>query len=147
MYGLRTAPATWQHYFAEVLVVLGLRRSTAEPNIYMTDSAYVMVYVDDLLILGAAESIDYLVKSISSKVLLKKTGSMPASGHGELRFLGRLLRRETDTIYLSTSGDYIGDLLKEFGLQNCRPASTPLPQTTSKLENADESLTPELHRT
>ena len=54
IYGLRSSPKAWQNHLAEVLQQLGLQRSTAEPNIFMTPTrdCYILVYVGDLLFLG-----------------------------------------------------------------------------------------------
>ena len=57
IYGLRSTPKAWQTHLADVLQQLGLHL-TAKPNIYYTQqlSAYILVYVDDLLLLGGGNS-------------------------------------------------------------------------------------------
>ena len=49
IYGLRSSPKAWQKHLSEVLQQIGLHRSTAEPNIYMTTTrnCFVLAYVDD----------------------------------------------------------------------------------------------------
>ena len=50
IYGLLSSPKAWQKHLSEVLQQIGLHRSTAEPNIYMTPTrnCFVLAYVDDL---------------------------------------------------------------------------------------------------
>jgi hypothetical protein len=53
MYGLRTAPRTWQDHFADIVTSqLGLRRSKVDPNLYFhpEKKMYLIVHVDDILI-------------------------------------------------------------------------------------------------
>ena len=54
LYGLQTAPKQWQDYFATVLADLGGKRLKSEPNVYSfaTTGNYVLVYVDDIVVLG-----------------------------------------------------------------------------------------------
>ena len=54
LYGLRTAPKHWQDHFADVLEKLGARRLKSEANVYFFKSTlhYVLVYVDDVMIIG-----------------------------------------------------------------------------------------------
>ena len=51
---LRSSPKAWQDYLAEVLQKLSFVRLKSEPNVYTnaTRDCYIMVYVDDLLVLG-----------------------------------------------------------------------------------------------
>ena len=51
VYGLCSSPHAWQKHLPEVLQQIGLHRSTAEPNIYMTaaPNCFVLAYIDDLL--------------------------------------------------------------------------------------------------
>ena len=54
MCGLRSSPKEWQDYLAEVLQRLSFVRLKSEPSVYTnaTRDCYIMVYVDDLLVLG-----------------------------------------------------------------------------------------------
>ena len=69
IYGLRSSPKAWQKHLAEVLQQVGLHRSTAEPNIYMTTTrnCFVLVYVDALLFLGQEQTVNTLFKAQNSK--------------------------------------------------------------------------------
>ena len=51
IYGLRSSPKQWQDHIAEVLTALELTRLKTDSNVYRNKAgtAYIMVYVDDLL--------------------------------------------------------------------------------------------------
>ena len=78
IYGLRSSPKAWQTHLADVLQQLGLQRSTAEPNIYYTQqrSAYILVYVDDLLLLGDEATVNKIFEAIQQHLLLRPTGTL-----------------------------------------------------------------------
>ena len=60
MCGLRSSPKAWQDYLAEVLQKLSFLRLKSEPNVYTnaTRDCYIMVYVDDLFVLGDKTTVD-----------------------------------------------------------------------------------------
>ena len=76
MYGLRSSPKAWQDYLAEVLQKLSFVRLKSEPNVYTnaTRDCYIMVYVDDLLVLGDKTTVDSTFEAIQKQVLLKHIG-------------------------------------------------------------------------
>ena len=57
MYGLRSSPASWQAYFSAVAEKFGFRRFWSEPNCYMFKDVVLLIYVDDILMLGNEISI------------------------------------------------------------------------------------------
>ena len=67
LYGLKEAPKAWQDHFAEVLLNLGGCRMKADANLYYfeDDVCWVLVYVDDLLIVG--QTFNELFESIAGK--------------------------------------------------------------------------------
>ena len=71
IYGLLSSPKAWQKHLSEVLQQIGLHRSTAEPNIYMTPTrnCFVLVYVDDLRFLGEEQIVNKLFKTIQQQLL------------------------------------------------------------------------------
>jgi hypothetical protein len=99
LYGLKTAPKAWQDHFASVLTELGGRRLKSDPNVYHfpTTNDYVMVYVDDLIILG--DNPDPLFDSISKRVLLKDIGELKEGQ--TVNFLGRRLRHQGQSLCLA----------------------------------------------
>ena len=76
MCGLRSSPTAWQDYLAEVLHKLSFVRLKSEPNVYTneTRNCYIMVYVDDLLVLGDKTAVDSTFEAVQKQVLLKHIG-------------------------------------------------------------------------
>ena len=83
--------------------------------------AYLMVYVDDVIIVG--NYLDELFAQIKEHVLLRPTGELT---HGETcKFLGRRLKHNGDSISLPSRENYIESILEEHGLANAKQASVP----------------------
>lgn len=82
----------------------------------------VSVYVDDDLVIGCKEEAQVL----KVKKLLGK--NFPATDKGPLHhYLGIEIEREGDTGTITMSqSQYIKDLLKVYGMGNCKPIATPL---------------------
>ena len=89
IYGLRSSPKQWQDHIADVLTALGLTRLKTESNVYRNKAgtAYIMVYVDDLLFIGEQSEINILFDKIMKQVLLRPTGELTTGN--TITFLGR----------------------------------------------------------
>ena len=90
---------------SEVLQQIGLHRSTAEPNICMTEArnCFVFAYVDDLLFLGEEQIVNKLFKKIQQHLLLRPTGTM--SPGNAAAFLGRNIISRGNHYEISLSDD------------------------------------------
>ena len=124
---------------------LGYTRMKCDANLYVNrkTGSYVLCYVDDLLFFGPATVNAKAVELIQSKLLLKVTGTL--SETTPLDFLGRVITLVNDTIHLSMNTKYIDDMLTEFSLTNCKPATTPGTSTIKRPSDGDTPLTPEEH--
>ena len=146
IYGLRSSPKAWQKHLSEVLQQIGLHRSTAEPNIYMTTTrnCFVLAYVDDLLFLGEEETVNKIFKAIQQQLLLRPTGTL--SPGNTVAFLGRNITNRGDHYEISLSDEYVTTLLTETKLQDSKAAPAP---GTSALKAAtadhDQVLSTEEH--
>eukprot|EP00435_Cladocopium_sp_Y103_P017749 s2691_g4.t1 len=125
IYGLRSSPKAWQNHLAEVLQQLGLQRSTAEPNIFMTPTrdCYILVYVDDLLFLGEQQVVDKIFAAIQQHLLLRPTGALEPGK--TVSFLGRNITNNGDSYDISLSQDYVVNILEKNNMLNCNPAPAP----------------------
>lgn len=110
IYGLRSSPSAWQKHLAEVLPQLGLVRNAAEPNIYMTATrdCYILVYVDDLLLLGQQQTVDNIFNQIQQHLLLRPTGTLHPGN--TVSFLGSNITNRGDHFEISVSNDCIDKL-------------------------------------
>ncbi|OQD94305.1 hypothetical protein PENVUL_c145G09383 [Penicillium vulpinum] len=112
--------------------IYGLKQSPRE----WTNSLYVIVYIDDLLVLSSSEEEIQVFKDTVSK-------HFDTTDKGVLeRYLAINVFYKDNSIYLSQS-DYIDKILTRFGLENCKPVHTPIDKkqalipfdgTTTKLQ-------------
>jgi hypothetical protein len=94
----------------------------SDPNIYMlrtTDSLLLLVlYVDDLMIIGCSTSMIVAIKKIlHDKFLMKDMGPLHF-------FLGLEISQDASGIKLSQA-KYARDLLERFHMTDCKSAPTP----------------------
>ncbi|KAK3030594.1 hypothetical protein RJ639_039680 [Escallonia herrerae] len=81
--------------------------------------AIVLVYVDDLILTGdCEEEILQTKENLSIHFLMKELGQLN-------HFLGLEIDRSEEGIFLYQQ-NYSKDLLKKFGMLNCKPISTPM---------------------
>ena len=123
LYGLRTSPRYWQDFFAGVLAELGGQRLKSDANVYcfLELECYLLVYVDDIVILGNYP--DELFLNIQERVLLRPTGELKAGETVDV--LGRRLKHNGDDISFVSGKDYIDNRLEEHGLTDAKPTSVP----------------------
>ena len=135
MYGLRSAPRSWQDHFAGVVMSLGMRRMKSDSSVFVSKNCILMAYVDDIFI--SAESlavVQEVVQKLRAQLLLKDTGLLkPGSS---IRFIGRELKHHGDYIAITGMSEYIRQLLEEHGLQKCK--TTPTPGTSVQRRDSDE---------
>lgn len=138
LYGLKQAAKCWFETFEKKLIDIGFRSSSVDRCIYILDKGieseniYVVLYVDDLVIVTARIEI-----MNSFKNYLKKTFFMSDLNEIKL-FLGIKIERNNNEIVLHQSG-YIKTVLEKFNMQDCNPACTPLPNKLNfEALNSDE---------
>lgn len=136
LYGLKSSGAMWRTHFAATLRDLGFTSSLADPDVWLRPSElpngdeyyeYILVYVDDLLVIShrGAEILDLL--SNKYKYRLKDVGP-PTRYLGAI--VGRYDKNGTKTWYLSAK-DYLQKAIpvveEHYGSLNKYKADTPLP--------------------
>ena len=119
MYGLRSSPKAWQDCLAQILQELQFNRLKSEPS--PTRDCYLMVYVDDLLVLGSPTTVYKTFEAIQQRVLLKHIGYIEPQQPQQ--YLGRI-ERNGDHITIGLNDSYI-NIIEEASLKNCNPVATP----------------------
>ena len=118
LYGLRQASKKWYDLLKSVLEEAGYKKSAIDPCLFTKQGevegevTYVLVYVDDLLVLGTSEELCMQLK----EVLVNKFKDITDKGADKLSYLG--LEIVTDihgNIKLSQKG-YIMKLLEDYGI-------------------------------
>ena len=138
--GLKQAPREWFHKLTGQLLRLGFTGSKTDTSFFYLNSRpiYVLIYVDDILILGPLSTkIDDFVKSLSIQFTRRDLGQ---ASH----FLGVTFRPSKDG-YLLTQGHCTASILKKLYIYLCKPLATPtsVVTPTSKSISCDD---PALYR-
>ena len=135
IYGLKQASRAWNLQLHGVLTGLGYTRTYADAGVYVKsqregdDPLFVIVYVDDLTIMGRdLEAIKLLKSDLSTRFEMTDLGEIT-------QYLGiRITRdRSLKRLEIDQSG-YLTDVLERFGMSNATSHNTPLPA------GADEHL-------
>ncbi|CAM6116227.1 unnamed protein product [Calypogeia fissa] len=125
IYGLKQSPRVWYEEVDNFLRSIGCIRSKLDPNLYFTyESGHLVVlllFVDDLLITGSNSiAIDAMKQTLSHKYEMKDLGPVK-------RYLGVDFHTTQEGIFLHQTS-YARQILEDYQMQDCRPASTPLPE-------------------
>jgi transposase InsO family protein len=135
LYGLKQAPRAWYSRLDKYLQQAGFRKGSADNNLYIKVSQgnilLIEVYVDDI-IFGSDDD------RLSQKFAKDMQNEFEMSLLGELSFfLGLQIRQSNQGIFISQT-KYIREMLKRFGMEDCKPVITPM-QTSCKLSKDDDS--------
>ncbi|KAM1256948.1 hypothetical protein EV1_030743 [Malus domestica] len=123
LYGLKQAPRAWYGKIAEFLTQSGYSVTPADSSLFVKANegklAIVLVYVDDLIITGDDEAEILRTKeNLSVRFQMKELGQLK-------HFLGLEIDRTQEGIFLCQQ-KYSKDLLKKFGMLECKPTLTPM---------------------
>lgn len=122
LYGLKQAPRCWNKRFGDFLRNRGFEQSEADPCVFVRHRGehrvIIALYVDDGLVAATSkEEAKALIDELTSEFKIKaKEASY---------FLGLEINRSSDGIKVS-QGSYTRKLLERFGMNECRPISTPI---------------------
>lgn len=140
LYGLKNSPKCWNVKFNTVMLNEGFVRSKCDSCLYTKctekDQIYLLLYVDDVLIFG---SNDGLVEQV--KIVLNKEFKMKDLGF-VTDYLGINIKQNLNTGVTELSQrKYLESVLKRFGMDDCKPMSTPIDQNINvKLFQNDNTV-------
>jgi hypothetical protein len=131
LYGLKQTPHAWYEKMDRFLMSLGFSKSVVDPNLYyhiVGDECLILVmYVDDLFLTGSERLIVECKRALTSKFEMKDLGMM--------HYLGLEVWQSTDKIFLS-QGKYTMEILKKFGMTDCKSMPTPMVMNLKKMNKA-----------
>lgn len=136
IYGLKQASRAWNDRFHQFVTSIGFKRSDNDPCLYIRSSGgekvFLILYVDDILIVGHSLKAIRIVKTLLSKQFeMVDLGAVS-------NFLGMHIERDVDgRIMRIDQQAYLNGLLKRFGMDECRPVSTPI-ECHLKLQKGEE---------
>ena len=122
IYGLKQSPRCWNVALDTTLKEMGFTQSENDPCIYYKNTEgemfYLGVYVDDIILAGKTETKLNEVKSdLSRKFDIKDLGELNY-------FLGVKIDQQDNSVWIGQPA-YTKNLLEMFGMQDCKPVSTP----------------------
>lgn len=123
LYGLKQSPIAWYGKIAEFLTYSGYSMTSANCSLFVKSVgaklAIVLVYVDDLIIKGdCEEEILQTKENLSVRFQMNELGQLK-------HFLGLVVDRTQEGIFLHQK-KYSSDLLKRYGMLECKPILTPM---------------------
>ena len=94
-----------------------------------------LVYVDDLFILGPNDESNEMLRLLQEHFAMKQTGELTECN--EVQFLARTIKRDLDSISFSTSTNYVTALVDLMGITDNRKtritgSSSPSPRSQLK---------------
>ena len=134
LYGLKQSGRNWFNMLKDHMIKLGFKQSLNDPCFFSRNKEdFVCAWVDDLVYFSKVKK-DFLqsfLKEVEQQFIVGDSG--PLSW-----FLGMKIQCSPGLITISQK-QYINDLLQKFGMQNCKPASTPMADNI-KLTKEDTGL-------
>ena len=144
LYGLKQSARCWNMTLDRYLKESGYVQSTADPCIYCKSEnksgknslIMIAVYVDDAIM--ASNDMAMLT---SEKLNLSKMFEM--EDLGEIHYcLGMSVKRDRKAkVLMINQKTYLENVLKKFGMQDCKPISTPMEVTARYEKLADDEKT------
>ena len=130
LYRLKQAPRAWYLRIDNYLQSLGFTKSDADSNMYLkvveNHPLILVLYVDDLFLTGEEQQIARCKRELTSEFEMKDFGLMHY-------FLGLEVWKRSNEIFLPR-GKYIVDVLRRFGMMDCKSMATPMVSNLKKLQ-------------
>ena len=135
LYGLKQAARSWNQELDRVLLCCGCVQSDFDKCLYTLkrdgEIAYVLIYVDDLLIAGVSDDvIGYVVKSIQKEFEIKDLGDVST-------FLGIEVEKDAAGNFYVSQRNYINKIVVEAGLVDAKISKVPLDPGYEKLKSSE----------
>jgi hypothetical protein len=130
LYGLKQAPRAWYERLSRFLIEKGFSIGKVDTTLFIKNNnlgfIIVQIYVDDI-IFGATNEIlcEDFAKCMQDEFEMSMMGELNF-------FLGLQVKQSKDAIFISQS-KYTKELLKKFGMENTKHATTPM-STSTKLD-------------
>jgi hypothetical protein len=134
LYGIKQAPRVWYSRIDSYLQAMGFTKSEVDSNLYYIivggEPLILVLYVDDLFLTGSERLIADCKRDLASEYEMKDLGLMHY-------FMGLEVWQQDCQTFLG-QGKYAVEILKRFGMQDCRPMSTAM-VTNWKMIDASRS--------
>jgi hypothetical protein len=143
LYGLKQAPRAWYSRIDSYLQSIGFIKSDVDPNLYLLmkgeDILILVLYVDDLFLTGAETLIAACKQDLAKEFEMKDLGLMHY-------FLGLEIWQQEGETFLG-QGKYTIEILKRFGMEDCKSMTTPMITNLKKLNSSEsDKVNPTIYR-
>ena len=129
LYGMRPASKGWESEYRRRLVSLGFTAGRASPCCFHRDSDGVscVVHGDDFTFEGEADALLGIPEALRNFWLIKVRGILgpDKTDDKEISILNRVVRWTEDGILYEADPRHVEKLLRDLGMENCKPLSTP----------------------
>ena len=136
LYGLKQAARVWHQELEAFLLTLEFRKSNADPTLFVyssdTCTTFMVVYVDDILLVGDDEA---FLCAVSDKITTRFNARLEEDVS---KFLGMAIEHYENKIVIHNEFA-IRRILHRFNMSSCRHAKNPLPLGLE----LDESMSPQ----
>ena len=134
LYGLKQAPKLWHDTWKSVMKNIGFRRLISDNCVFTRETVWLLLYVDDIILMGDSEGDIRNTKiELSNHFDVKDLGKVRS-------FLGIVFVRERKDAWL-TQEHYVVGLLRRFGMKACKLVDTPMSTGAMKeFEEVDEEI-------
>ncbi|XP_020965910.1 uncharacterized protein LOC107610446 [Arachis ipaensis] len=145
-YGLKQAPRAWYTKLMGVLQALGFSPTRSDSSLlthfFPTSTIFILIYVDDIIIIGSSQSkINSVISQLDSQFFLNHMGALHY-------FLGIQVTRSAEGCIFLNQGKYVQDVLVKVGMADCKSCATPVPSTLKlSATNSPSFDDPSLYRT
>ena len=143
LYSLKQAPRTWYGKIDSFLMSLGFTKSKVDPNLYYKvvdgDQVILLLYMDDLFLIGEEKFILDSKRNLTAEFKMNDLGTMHY-------FLGLEVWQKLSEIMMN-QGKYVVEILKRFGMMDCKPMTTPMTMNLKLLgDTTSETVDATLYR-
>lgn len=140
LYGLKQAPRAWYARLCGKLVALGFVPSKGDTSLFYYNrgghTLFVLVYVDDIIVASPSrKATDALLADLQQEFALKDLGDLHY-------FLGIEVKQSSNGLLL-TQERYANDVIKNSGMDKCRPIDTPMSSTEKLSVESGKKLGPD----
>lgn len=121
LYGLRQSPRCWYDRLHQHLVSINLNRSQADPCLYFCKDVFLLIHVDDLILLSDSEKQLQKIKG----ELMKNFEMRDLTNESNMKFLGLNISRTEDQLLINQR-ELIQKILTVFNMNEAKASSIPI---------------------
>ena len=135
LYGLKQAPRLWQDKWQEVMKIMEFEVLLSDECVYRRKGVSLLLYVDDIIVIGPSErDVSHVKKELGHHLDVKDLGVLRS-------FLGVVFVRDDAGIWLSQR-HYILRVPQRFGMSSCKAVATPMTvSAVGEFPESDSDLT------